>query len=108
MRRDVRLCGFALLTLLIVSTGARAECPVRLEPGATAHELTADLDAPRLWWPAGLGPRHFYSVEAVAAAGGLELSAADTLTAIRVSFVSRTRSPVRASFMLTSRPTRPR
>lgn len=64
----------AVTTAIPVAMDAQSTMPVT----ATCH-----LDYPDLWWPHGLGTRHFYEVRAIVSADEHELSSAEVMTAIR-------------------------
>ena len=60
----------AILRCYLAETGQVADCRLTVEPGTSRHELTLEIEKPRLWWPINHGEQHRYTVEMTLESGG--------------------------------------
>src|SRR5208283_3331201 len=63
----------AQLRVALAGTGQVAETEVLVTPGLNPYEAVLNVPRPNLWWPAGHGAQHRYTVEATLAVAGREV-----------------------------------
>jgi beta-mannosidase len=70
------------MTVELVEAGVSASAEVEIKPGYHPCEVTAEIDHPDLWWPAGHGPQNRYTLRVTLSVDGEEMA----VRTVRVGF----------------------
>jgi len=73
----------ALLRLKIAEAGVTKEARLELPSGYSCHEISADIDNPRLWWPRPYGDQPLYNLEIQVEVAGKVVDTMHRRTGIR-------------------------
>jgi len=83
----------ATVRLSCIETGAEISAEVTLPPGASRHDLSIDVDNPKLWWPRPHGDQPLYTVEAELIVDAETVGAATRKTGIRAVTINQDPHP---------------
>ncbi|OPZ24538.1 MAG: Exo-beta-D-glucosaminidase precursor [Lentisphaerae bacterium ADurb.BinA184] len=88
------------LRVEVPEAGVRQTSAVTIKPGFGPVEARVEIPSPRLWWPAGHGPQHRYTVKATLHTGGRTVAAAEARVGFRHVRVNQDPNPTAGRFFI--------
>ena len=90
----------ATLRVRSPEAGQVVEGVVRLEPGMSRHDISVDVQNPKLWWPRSYGDQPLYSIECEIEIDGVVIDSAARRTGIRSVKLNQDNHPVTGRYFI--------